>query len=159
MNFDLAQLIHHSICGGLAAAGFGVLFNISPRGLPSCAGAGAIALATRTILLQWGWKLEPSSFVAALVLGLAVQLWPVSRFGVSRGALHVAGCIPMVPGSFAAKAILGLFSITAVPPVAAGPMLTTSLAYAVRVAFTIGALGTGMAVPSLLLRHRRDPAS
>ena len=61
--------------------------------------------------------MEAASFVAALAVGVALQLlpWPV---GVSRNALHVVGCIPMIPGAFAAKAILGLFAITVQHPTA-----------------------------------------
>jgi uncharacterized membrane protein YjjB (DUF3815 family) len=112
---DPLHLLHNSICGGLSAAGFGVLFNIKFRWLPWCAASGALALAFRTIALSGGWSLEAASFVAALALGLAVQLLP-SRFGVSRNALHVLGCIPMIPGAFAARAILGLVAITAQHP-------------------------------------------
>jgi len=43
MNF--AGLLHDIICGGLAAAGFGVLFNVSYRALPWCMASGAFALA------------------------------------------------------------------------------------------------------------------
>jgi uncharacterized membrane protein YjjB (DUF3815 family) len=60
----------------------------------------------------------------------------------------------MIPGSVAAKAILGMFALmsTAVP---ASPESLVSLAQnALRTAFTIGALGTGLAIPTMLLRIR-----
>ena len=95
--------------------------------------------------------MEAASFVAALVVGLAVQLLP-SRLGVSRNALHILGCIPMIPGAFATKAILGLFAITAQHPAATNETLIAAMDNALRVAFTMGALGTGVAVPILLLR-------
>jgi len=53
---DLLPLLHNTVCGGLAAAGFGVLFNVSFRGLPWCAASGALALALRTIALGAGWR-------------------------------------------------------------------------------------------------------
>src|SRR5437773_1021299 len=99
---DFSHLVQNAIYGGLAAAGFGVLFNISFRGLPWCAASGALALALRTVALGGSWSMEAASFVAALVLGVAVQLLP-SPVGVSRNALHVVACIPMIPGAFAAK--------------------------------------------------------
>jgi uncharacterized membrane protein YjjB (DUF3815 family) len=147
------HLLHQAICGGLAAAGFGVLFNIGVPGLPWCAASGALALALRTVALREGWSMEAASFMAALVVGVAVQLLP-SWVGVSRNALHVVGCIPMIPGGFAAKAILGLFAITTQHPTVTNEALIAAMDNTLRVTFTMGALGTGVAIPILLLRVR-----
>lgn len=145
---DLSQLVQNTVCGGLAAAGFGVLFNVGFRGLTWCAASGALALALRTIALDGGWSMEAASFVAALAVGVAVQLVP-SRFPVSRTALHVVGCVPMIPGAFAAKAILGLFAISAQHPVT-NETFIASMDNALRVTLIVGALGAGVAIPSLL---------
>jgi len=150
---EFSQLLQNTICGCLAAAGFGVLFNISFRGLPWCAVSGALALALRTVALGGSWSMEAASFVAALAVGVAVQLLP-SPVGASRNALHVVGCIPMIPGAFAAKAILGLFAITAQHPTSTDDTFITAMDNALRVTFIMGALGTGVAIPTLLLRVR-----
>jgi uncharacterized membrane protein YjjB (DUF3815 family) len=60
----------------------------------------------------------------------------------------------MVPGFFAAKAILGLFALTSIDSAEAAQTLTTAVQYTVRVMFTVGAIGTGLAIPALLLRVR-----
>ena len=147
-------VLHQTVCGAIAAAGFGVLFNFGFRLLPWCALGGALALAVRTICFaQFNWTLEAASFAAALTVGAAVQVLR-ARTDVSRNALDVVGCIPMVPGSFAAKAILGLFALTSVDAAHAAEPLTTAVQYTVRVMFTVGAIGTGLAIPSLLLRVR-----
>jgi uncharacterized membrane protein YjjB (DUF3815 family) len=149
-----AFLLHQTICGALAAVGFGVLFNIGFRSLPWCAASGALALAVRTCCYsQYHWNLEASSFAAALIVGAAVQILR-SRADISQNALDVVGCIPMVPGSFAAKAILGLFALTSIDTAHATETLVTAVQYTLRVMFTIGAIGTGLAIPSLLLRVR-----
>jgi uncharacterized membrane protein YjjB (DUF3815 family) len=150
---DFSHLVQNTIYGGLAAAGFGVLFNISFRGLPWCAASGALALALRTLALGGSWSMEAASFVAALTVGAAVQLLP-SPVGVSRNALHVVGCIPMIPGAFAAKAILGLFAITAQHSTATEETFIAAMDNTLRVTFIMGALGTGVAIPTLLLRAR-----
>jgi uncharacterized membrane protein YjjB (DUF3815 family) len=151
---DFSHLAHQTLFGGLAAMGFGVLFNIGHRALLWCGVSGGLALAIRTVGLELGWSLEASSFGAALAVGSLVQLFQ-ERIGASRNTLDVAGCIPMVPGGFAAKAILGLFALTAPAPQAADRTLILSVQNFLRVMFTIGALGTGLAIPSLLLRVRR----
>ena len=151
---DTVKLLHQTACGGLAAMGFGVLFNMGPRALGWAGACGALALAVRTTGLQLGSSLEAASFTAALTVGTVVQLFQ-ERIGVSRNTLDVAGCIPMVPGGFAAKAILGLFALSAGSPQAAEPVLFQSVGNGLRVMFTIGAMGTGLALPSVLMRVKR----
>ena len=154
MNFDFTFLVHQTVCGAIAAAGFGVLFNIGFRSLPWCAASGALALAVRTYCLNGlGWNLEAASFAAALTVGAAAQVLR-AHTDISQNALDVVGCIPMVPGSFAAKAILGMFALTSTSAGDASETLITAVQYTLRVTFTIGAIGTGLAIPTLLLRVR-----
>lgn len=152
---DWKFLFHQTVCGAIAAVGFGVLFNIARAELWWCALTGALALLVRTICLTAGWSLEAASFLAALVVGSFVQVLRI-RLNRSENALDVAGCIPMVPGSFAAKAILGLFALTVPNPLGADQTqtLVAAVGNTLRVTFTIGAIGTGLAIPTLLLRVR-----
>jgi uncharacterized membrane protein YjjB (DUF3815 family) len=146
--------LHQIICGAVAAMGFGVLFNISFRSLPWCALTGGLALAMRSYCLSYlGWNLEASSFAAALTVSTAVLLLR-AHTGISKNALDVVGCIPMVPGLFAAKAILGLFALTSTDAEQAAGTLTVAMQYTLRVMFTIGAIGTGLAIPALIRRVR-----
>jgi uncharacterized membrane protein YjjP (DUF1212 family) len=146
-------LLHQTVCGAIAAAGFGVLFNISFSSLPWCAISGGLALAVRTYCQGLGWNLEAASFAAALTVSFAVLLLR-TRIDISQNALDVVGCIPMVPGSFAAKAILGLFALTSTDPAQATETLVTAMQFTLRVMFTVGAIGTGLAIPTLLQRVR-----
>ena len=150
MNFGF--LFHQAACGAVAAAGFGLLFNVGIRGLPWCAATGALALAVRTSLQETGWHLEGASFMAALAVGSAVRL--LQRDGHSRELLDVAGCIPMVPGSLGAKALIGLFALTTSSVVNEPETLIAATQYTLRIIFTTGAIGTGLAIPTYLLRMR-----
>jgi uncharacterized membrane protein YjjB (DUF3815 family) len=150
---DVASILQQTACGAIAAAGFGVLFNFGFRGFPLCAASGAVALAVRSCCLGLGWNLEGASFAAALTVGAAVQLLR-ARGGISQDVLDAAGCIPMIPGSFAAKAIIGLFALTTSAVANESETLTTAAQYTLRVIFTTGAIGTGLAIPTLLLRLR-----
>jgi uncharacterized membrane protein YjjB (DUF3815 family) len=148
---DVEKILHQMLFGGLAALGFGVLFNMQRRHLLWCVLAGGLALGVRTVGMQLNWSLEAASFAAALAVGSVVQLFQ-ERIGVSRNILDVAGCIPMVPGLFATKAILGFFALTTPEPRNPDETLIVSVEYFLRVTFTIGAIGTGLAIPSILLR-------
>jgi uncharacterized membrane protein YjjB (DUF3815 family) len=146
-------LLHQTVCGAIAAAGFGVLFNISFRSLAWCAVSGGLALAVRTYCLKLGCNLEGASFAAALIVSIFVMMLR-RHTEISQNALDVVGCIPMVPGSFAAKASLGLFALTTNNPSHATETLTVAVQYTLRVMFTIGAIGTGLAIPALMQRVR-----
>ena len=82
--------LHQAACGAIAAAGFGVLFNVSRGLLPWCAATGALALGIRTGLLAAGWSLEAASFVAAIAVGAAAHLMR-RRTGAFRDLLDVTG--------------------------------------------------------------------
>lgn len=158
MSSEFLPFVDATVCGGLAAAGFGMLFNVGLRGLPWCAASGALALALRAIALSTGWRLEAASFGAALLVGIVVQVLP-SRIEVSRNALHVVGCIPMIPGGHAARALLGLLALTNDAHTTSNEAFISAMENTLHVVFTVGALGTGLAVPILLLRRlttRRD---
>jgi uncharacterized membrane protein YjjB (DUF3815 family) len=145
VSFDLAALAHQTLFGAIAAIGFGVLFNFYWRAMPWVGLAGALALAVRTLGLDLGWSLEGATFVAAATTAGAARLIRFA-FGIRSQALAIAGCIPMVPGAYAAQTIFALFALTA--PHATDPSgdAATALVYLFRVAFTLGAIGAGLAI-------------
>ena len=105
------HLLHQAFFGGVAAAGFAVLFNCPPRLLWIAFGAGALALAVRTGGQETGGlSLPAASFIAAFVLALLNRILepPDSPRG---SVLAVVGCIPMIPGSLAAKGLMNLFEL------------------------------------------------
>jgi uncharacterized membrane protein YjjB (DUF3815 family) len=150
---DLNFLLHQTFFGAIAAAGFGVLFNIGFRQLGWCAASGAMALAVRTTGQSLGWSLVAASFAAALIVAGAAHL----RFGrtnTSPDIFGVVGCIPLIPGALASKALLGLFAVTRTPTVTDSQILFDAVQSSLRVMFTIFAIGTGMAIPLAAARRR-----
>ena len=107
-----AHGLHQAFFGAVAAVGFGVLFNFGSRSLVWAAAAGALALATRSILQSRGWTLEASTFVAALAAAFLAYGF-LSRLGAAASAIALAGCIPMIPGAFFGNALLGFLAVTA----------------------------------------------
>jgi len=153
MTVDLLHLLHQALFGGLAASGFGILFNFSWPDLRWCAASGALALATRTLGQEAGWSLEAASFAAAAAVGCAGQLLH-ARLGLGTNDLAVAGCIPMVPGLFAAEGILGLYALAAPHPDNPTATALTAMEFTLRVVFTIGAIGTGLSIATHILPNR-----
>ncbi len=153
MDAALVHLLHQVAFGGVAAAGFAVLFNVGPRTLLWCAAAGALALLVRTLGQDAGWSLEAASFVAAIAASCAA--WAFRRWlGTASNAVALAGCIPMVPGAFMSQAILGLLAVTAPNPANEVTTIVVAMEYMLRVIFTLGAIGAGLAIPTHLLKNR-----
>ena len=150
---DLNFLMHQTFFGAIAAAGFGVLFNTGFRQLGWCAASGAVALAVRTTCQELGWSLVAASFAAALMVAVAAHL-QFGRTNTSPDVFGVVGCIPLVPGALASKAMLGLFALTRIPTVTDSQILMDAVQSSLRVMFTILAIGTGMAIPVAAARFR-----
>ncbi|NLH82375.1 MAG: threonine/serine exporter [Phyllobacteriaceae bacterium] len=157
MNALLAaapHVLHQAFFGALAAWGFGILFNFGRRCLVWATAFGAVALAVRTVALDAHWSLEAASFAAAFVTA-SLALGFRDRLGAAMETIALAGCIPMIPGAFFGNALLGFFSLTAPDVVDVEMTVFESLRAFLRVIFTLGAIGAGLAVPAHLVKARR----
>jgi uncharacterized membrane protein YjjB (DUF3815 family) len=149
MHLLLLQLIHQAFFGGIAAVGFGILFNCPPKMLLHCFAAGAIALLVRTLAMNAGWSLATASFLAALVLAIFDRAWQQPH--TLRGSvLAVVGSIPMVPGGLAAKALMNCFALMRAEPGQSVNLVPLALENVLSAIFTLAAIGIALAIPSLL---------
>jgi len=147
-------ILHQAFFGGLAAAGFGVLFNTPPRILGLCFASGAFALAVRTICQNIDLGLPVSSFIAALALATVDRTWHRTQ-SPQGSVLAVVGCIAMVPGSLAAKALMGLFALVHARPDEILPLVST-IQNLVVVTFTLVAIGIGLIIPTLVYPQEKE---
>jgi len=156
MTIDMFHLLHQVFFGGLAAAGFAVLFNCPHRMLWICFGAGALALLVRTIATDCGWTLGSATFAAALVLAIVDRLWQQPH--TLRGCVFaVVGCIPMVPGALAAKVMISFFSLIHAKTAPEATLLAPqALENFLSVFYAMCAMGIGLAIPSLVFPLSAD---
>jgi uncharacterized membrane protein YjjB (DUF3815 family) len=149
VNNLLLHFIHQAFFGGIAAAGFGILFNCPPRMILQFVGAGALALAVRTAGQAAELNLPEASFFAALVVAAAERV--LQHFqSPRRSILSLVGCIPMVPGSIAAKGLMNLFALLRAGPGEGIVAATNGVRNLLEVTFTLAAIGTALAIPRLL---------
>ena len=149
MNNFWLHLFHQALFGGIAAAGFGILFNCPPQMILQCFGSGAIALAVRTAGQAADLNLAEASFFAALVVATAERL--LEQFQASHGSiLSLVGCIPMVPGSIAANGLLNLFALLRAHPNEEVLAAANGMKNLLEVTFTLAAIGTALAIPRLI---------
>jgi uncharacterized membrane protein YjjB (DUF3815 family) len=146
---EIPHILHQAFFGGIAAAGFGILFNCAPRAIPWCFTAGAMALAVRTGAQTAGMTLPVASFLAALALALTDRAW--LKYQSPWGSvLAVVGAIPMVPGSLAAKVLIGVFALMRAGHSEAVNTSADIFANFMIVCATLVAIGTALAIPTLL---------
>jgi uncharacterized membrane protein YjjB (DUF3815 family) len=149
MNASILHILHQAFFGGVASAGFAVLFNCKPRMLPLCFGAGALALAVRTIGQELGFSLAVASFFAALLLAIVDHIF--HDFPSPRGSvLAVVGAIAMVPGSLAAKVLISVFAFLRSGHSQGVEATISTWENLMMLIFTLAAIGTALALPSLI---------
>jgi uncharacterized membrane protein YjjB (DUF3815 family) len=149
VNNLLLHFIHQAFFGGLAAAGFGILFNCPPRMILQFVGAGALALAVRTAGQAAELNLPEASFFAALVVAAAERV--LQPFQQTRGSIiATVACIPMVPGSMAAKGLTNLFTLLQARPPEEIAAATNGMRNLLEVTLTLAAIGTALAIPQLI---------
>ena len=153
MNSFWLHLFHQAFFGGIAAAGFGILFNCPSRMIWQCFASGALALAIRTACQAANLNLAEASFAAALVVATVERV--LQEFQSSRGSiLSLVGSIPMVPGSIAAKSLMDLYAMLRVHPNEEILAVADGMKNLFEVTFTLAAIGTALAIPRLLYpRH------
>ena len=150
-----AQILHQAVFGGVAAAGFGILFNVPPRILGLCFASGAFALAVRTTVQGFGVSLPVASFVAALALATMDRTWQRAQ-SPQGSVLAVVGCIAMIPGGLAAKGLMGLFALLHATPESSVIPLVATLENMLIVTFTLVAIGIGLIIPTLVYPSRTE---
>ena len=146
MNSFWIHIIHQAVFGGIASAGFGILFNCSPRTILHCMASGAMALAIRTACQSANLNLPDSAFFAALSVAAAERV--LQPFQETRGSIiALVGCSPMVPGSMAAKGVTNLFTLLQARPGEEIAAATNGMRNLVEVTLTLAAIGTALAIP------------
>jgi uncharacterized membrane protein YjjB (DUF3815 family) len=158
MNSFWIHIIHQAVFGGFAAAGFGILFNCPPRLILHCFGSGAVALAIRTACQAADLNLPESAFFAALAVATVERL--LQPFQLTRGSIiALVGCIPMIPGSMAAKGLMNLFTLLHARPGEEIAAATNGMRNLLEVTLTLAAIGTALAIPQLIYPEKKSVLS
>jgi uncharacterized membrane protein YjjB (DUF3815 family) len=138
---------------GWAALGFSLLFNAPVRALLPVWNCGFLAGLVKFSLLHpaLGAGIIMASFLASLAIGL-VSI-PVAHLRhVTPMIFAIPAVIPLVPGTFAYRTMLGLMKLTGKVGADYSSILDETVHNGVTTLFIILALSLGAAVPMHILR-------
>ncbi len=111
MDRSIFSLIEVSIWAGIAAVGFGILFNIPKKAIFTVFVLGLGAGLIKFILLGLDVNIIIASFTAAIFVG--VLSMPMShKIHQPPVVFSIPAVIPMIPGYFAYETILSIMNFT-----------------------------------------------
>lgn len=146
------EIIEKCFWFGCAALGFAVLFNVPPRTLLNVFLIAAAGCLCRLLFMQNNASIILATFLGGCLIGV------LSIFGAHKNAtapfiLSIPSVIPMVPGVFIYRLILGLariaeYSSGNYPP----RLLSDTVNYGMKSLFILMAIAIGVAFPMLISR-------
>ncbi len=151
---SIIQYLSYAIFAAIPAVGFGMVFNVPRSALIYCAIGGAMAYMSKLAFMLSGVSLELATFLASAIVGIVAVKWS-REFIVPRPVYTIASIIPLLPGTFAFEAIINLISMNAhgVSP----ELITTFIDNGLKTIIVLGAIGFGLALPSLYyMRYNRS---
>ena len=137
---------------GIAAIGFAILFNVPRRTIYSIWGLGAIGGLIKFTAMYFEFGIVFASFLGATVIGI-ISIKMAHLRNSPPLVFSIPSVIPMVPGFFAYKMMLGLIALTSIENTDAYTQtLIETVNNGAKTMFILISLGTGVAIPMLLSR-------
>lgn len=134
----------------VATLGFAVSFSVPKYALLPCALIGAVAYALRTVLMSAGTGIVLATLLAGLLIGVLATA--CARWFTGSTVLFAASpAIPLVPGTYAYKAVVGLLLVAGAPNrERTTDVLMAAFDDGIKALLTIVALSCGIALPGLV---------
>ncbi|MFC0877901.1 threonine/serine exporter family protein [Saccharicrinis sp. FJH2] len=137
---------------GFAAIGFAILFNVPLRTLKVIFVIGALGGLVKFLLLKFGINITIASFGGAVTVGF-VSSYAAHYKHAPPMVFAIPAVIPMVPGVFTYRMMLGLMQLT--EDVGAGDynrIMAETVNNGLKASFILLALALGVGLPILLSR-------
>lgn len=149
---ELLILLEKGIWFGCAAIGFGILFNVPVRTLYMIFLLGMLGGLTKLFLMHFEAGVILSSFVGASVIGI-LSIPAAHNKHAPPLVFSIPALIPMVPGAFAYRTMLGLIKLTALSdPGLYSNILNDTVSNGLKTVFILLTLAAGASIPMLVTR-------
>lgn len=148
----LLEIFIKSFWAGMAAIGFAILFNVPRRTIFPIWCLGALGGLIKFTAMNYDLGIVFASFLGAV--GIAIVAIRMAHMRNSPPLVFsIPSVIPMVPGVFAYKFMLGMIALTSIEKTDIYlQTLIETVNNGSKMMFVLISLGTGVAIPMLLTR-------
>jgi uncharacterized membrane protein YjjB (DUF3815 family) len=148
----LLEIVTKSFWAGIAAIGFAILFNVPRRVIFSIWMLGALGGLIKFTAMNFEIGIVFASFLGATVVGV-VSIQMAHMRNSPPLVFSIPSVIPMVPGVFAYKMMLGMIALTNIENTDAYlKTLIETVNNGSKMMFVLISLGIGVAIPMLITR-------
>lgn len=165
MAVDILMILEKGIWFGFAALGFAILFNVPQRTLLIIWLIGAAGGLTKLLLMQCNIGIVIATFAGASLVGI-LSVYAAHNKHAPPLVFSIPSVIPMIPGAFAYKMMLGLMKLseTSISTDTYNKTLAETTSNGLKALFILLALAVGVAIPMLIsrketvkkIRHKSD---
>jgi uncharacterized membrane protein YjjB (DUF3815 family) len=148
---DWLTILERCIWFGSAALGFAILFNVPPRTLLMIWLLGAAGGFVKLNMLNLGTGPIIGSFLGASLIGI-LSIPAAHNKHAPPMVFSIPAVIPMIPGVFAYRMMLGLIKLTSTIDASYNQVLAETINNGAKSLFIIMALAVGVAIPNLTTR-------
>jgi uncharacterized membrane protein YjjB (DUF3815 family) len=149
---ELIVLLEKGIWFGLAAIGFGVLFNVPVRTLYIIFILGCIGGLVKVFMVHFNMGVILSSFAGASMISV-LSIPAAHNKHAPPLVFSIPALIPMVPGAFAYRTMLGLIKLTgSLDASQYTNILDETVSNGLKTVFILLTLAAGASIPMLVTR-------
>lgn len=136
----------------MAAVGFAVLFNVPSRTLLPTFILAALGGLTKVMLLQFDVNVILATLIGAAIIG-ALSIPFAHHKHAPPPIFAIPAVIPMVPGVFAYRMMLGLINLAGdIDPETYNQILSETINNGLKVMLILMSLAAGVGIPMLITR-------
>ncbi len=150
---DFIALFEKGFWAGFAALGFAILFNVPQRTLIIIWIMGALGGFTKYFLIALDVNIVPASLVGASLIGI-LSVYAAHNKQAPPLVFSTPAVIPMVPGAFAYRMMLGCMELAGTSSNSETYLktLAETTNNGLKAFFILIALSAGVAIPMLVTR-------
>ncbi len=147
--FNIAE---NALWSGVAAVGFGILFNVPRKVIFPVFLLALFAGFVKFLFLEYDFNIIIATFFASLFVGI-FSIPFASKINKPLVVFGIPSIIPMIPGYFAYKTILGmkLFTLSSSNEINQNIALNSIFANGFTTLFILFAITVGVTAPLLIL--------
>lgn len=149
---EILKILENGVWAGFAALGFAILFNVPRRTLFAIWALGAIGGWIKFLFVGLDFNIILACFIGSTSIGI-ISIPLAHKIHSPPLIFSIPSIIPMIPGTFAYRMMLGLLKIaTHTTETGMNEVLVDTAQYGINVMLILLSLSVGVSAPMLITR-------